>query len=60
MKVLAWESDGFSIYYKRPKKGTYEFVPDATQGKGAIISYARLLLVLRDISLAPGALTSEI
>jgi len=52
IKVLAWESDGFSIYYKRLEKGTYEFVPDAEQGKGAIISYAQLLLVLQGISLA--------
>ncbi len=37
IKVLAWESDGFSIYYKRLQKGTFEFSPDETHGKGALM-----------------------
>ena len=51
IKVLAWESDGFSIYYKRLEKGTYEFVPDATQGSDRVIAHAQLLLLLQGISL---------
>lgn len=47
MKVLFWEGDGLSIYYKRLEQGTFEH-PD--QGPDYRISYEKLLLILRGIS----------
>ena len=47
MKVLFWEGDGLSIYYKRLEQGTFEH-PD--QGADYRISYEKLLLILRGIS----------
>lgn len=52
VKILTWETDGFSIYYKRLEKGTYEFTPNDVDGKGAVISYSQLLLILEGISLS--------
>ncbi len=47
MKVLFWEGDGLSIYYKRLEQGTFEH-PD--EGPDYRISYEKLLLILRGIS----------
>lgn len=47
MKVLMWEGDGLSIYYKRLEEGTFEH-PD--QGPDYRISYAKLMLILQGIS----------
>lgn len=52
VKILAWEKDGFSIYYKRLEKGTYEFTPSDIHEKRIVISYAELLLILQGVSLA--------
>jgi transposase len=52
VKILTWETDGFSIYYKQLQKGTYEFTPNDVNGKGAVISYSQLLLILEGISLS--------
>ena len=52
VKILTWETDGFSIYYKQLQKGTYEFTPNDVDGKGAVISYSQLLLILEGISLS--------
>ena len=52
VKVLSWELDGFSIYYKRLERGTYAFLADATQGKARILTQAQLLLILQGISLS--------
>src|SRR5690625_2533815 len=40
MKVLFWEGDGLSIYYKRLERGTFEH-PD--QGPDYRISYEKLI-----------------
>lgn len=47
MKVLFWEGDGLSIYYKRLEQGTFEH-PD--QGPDYRISHEKLMLILRGIS----------
>lgn len=47
MKVLFWEGDGLSIYYKRLEQGTFEH-PD--QGTDYRISYEKLMLILQGIS----------
>lgn len=57
IKLLVWEGDGFAIYYKRLEQGTYEFPSsravstDIQTGKGLVITYNQLLLILQGISL---------
>ena len=47
LKMLLWEGDGLSLYFKRLSKGTFEH-PKTNQTHQ--ISYEKLLLVLRGIS----------
>jgi transposase len=47
MKVLIWEGDGLSLYYKRLEKGTFEH-PKSTSGFE--LSYEKLVLILRGIN----------
>ncbi len=47
LKMLMWEGDGLSLYYKRLSKGTFEHPRTKS---GYKISYEKLLLVLRGIS----------
>lgn len=51
VKLLAFEGDGFAIYYKRLEQGTYEFAADSSSGKSSLLSYSQLLLILQGISL---------
>lgn len=46
MKVLLWEGDGLSLYYKRLEKGTFEH-PRSEYGYE--LSYEKLVLILRGI-----------
>ena len=46
LKMLLWEGDGFSLYFKRLEKGTFEH---PFKDAGYEISYEKLLLVLRGI-----------
>lgn len=46
LKLLMWEGDGWSIYYKRLERGTFEHPKSTDQFE---ISYEKLLLVLRGI-----------
>lgn len=46
LKMLMWEGDGFSIYYKKLERGTFEH-PDSN---GSFeISYEKLILILQGI-----------
>ena len=47
IKMLMWEGDGLSLYFKRLSKGTFEHPRTM---KGYQISYEKLLLVLRGIN----------
>lgn len=51
IKLLAFEGDGFAIYYKRLEQGTYEFTTDSSSGQSTLLSYSQLLLILQGISL---------
>lgn len=51
IKLLAFETDGFAIYYKRLERGTYEFPFDGSDDKSTHLSYSHLLLMLQGISL---------
>ena len=46
LKLLTWEGDGFSVYYKRLERGTFEH-PES--GSGHELSYEKLLLILHGI-----------
>jgi transposase len=46
LKLLIWEGDGFSIYYKRLERGTFEHPNQGIDGK---ISYDKLLLILQGL-----------
>lgn len=51
IKLLLWEGDGFSIYYKRLEKGTYE-LPSFDDENGTLtITAQQLQFILQGISL---------
>lgn len=50
VKLLCWEGDGFSIYYKRLERGTYE-LPASAWGKRPLTS-SEVGLLLSGISLS--------
>lgn len=51
VKLLLWEGDGFSLYYKRLEKGTYEIPLFKENLSCAIVSSNDLMLILQGISL---------
>lgn len=51
VKVLLWEGDGFSMYYKRLEKGTYELPSCNEDNRCAELKSDELILVLQGISL---------
>ena len=51
VKLLLWEGDGFSMYYKRLEKGTYEIPVFQDEIPGASIRAEELQLILQGISL---------
>lgn len=46
LKMLMWEGDGFSLYFKRLERGTYEHIKGLSNYE---ISYEKLLLMLQGI-----------
>ena len=50
VKILLWEGDGFSIYYKRLEQGTYE-LPSANSAS-VMLSREELQLLLSGIQLS--------
>ena len=51
VKLLLWERDGFSIYYKRLEKGTYELPAVDTHSHSIKLQSHQLLLILEGIAL---------
>jgi transposase len=51
VKLLLWEGDGFSIYYKRLEKGTFELPVTNSQLTTARLDARQLQLILQGISL---------
>jgi transposase len=52
IKLLLWEGDGFSIYYKRLEKGTFELPAAGAVKSSTIMMDARQLqLILQGVSL---------
>ena len=51
VKLLLWEGDGFSLYYKRLEKGTYE-LPSRNKAVTCVaLGSDELMLILKGISL---------
>jgi len=46
LKMLRWEGDGFSLYFKRLEQGTFEHLCDL---ENYSLSYEKLLLILHGI-----------
>lgn len=51
IKLLLWEGDGFSIYYKRLERGTYELPKCANESVCVTLRSDDLMLILQGISL---------
>jgi transposase len=51
IKLLLWEGDGFSLYYKRLERGTYELPTLNNEDRHWSISHEQLLFILQGISL---------
>lgn len=51
IKLLLWEGDGFSIYYKRLEKGTYELPASMGQSSTVAMNARQLLFILQGVSL---------
>ena len=49
IKLLHWESGGFTLYYKRLEKGTFE---RPSPGSGQLLSWQQLVLITEGIRLA--------
>jgi transposase len=47
LKMLLWEGDGFSLYFKRLEKGTFEH-PSASPNYH--LSFEKLILIIRGIN----------
>ena len=52
LKLLTWEGDGLSIYYKRLEKGTYEIPALTPDSHCATIDSLQLQLILQGIKLS--------
>ena len=50
IKLLAFEGDGFALYYKRLEKGAYE-LPVFSGDNGSVLTASQLQLILSGVSL---------
>jgi transposase len=51
LKALAWEADGFALYYKRLEEGTYRLPPYEPGMKGVTLKASELAMLLDGIDL---------
>lgn len=51
VKLLLWEGDGLSLYYKRLEQGTYELPPAVKEHSSVTLSAQQLQLILQGIQL---------
>jgi transposase len=51
VKLLLWEGDGFSIYYKRLEKGTYELPVISGSSPSVALDARQLQFILQGVSL---------
>jgi transposase len=51
VKLLLWEGDGFSIYYKRLEKGTFEIPVSSGSSVSVALTAHQLQFILQGVSL---------
>jgi transposase len=51
VKLLLWEGDGLSLYYKRLEKGTYERPEYSETNTSTILTYQQLQFILQGVAL---------
>lgn len=51
VKLLLWEGDGLSVYYKRLEKGTYERPAADENDTNTALSYQQLQFILQGVEL---------
>lgn len=51
VKLLLWEGDGLSLYYKRLEQGTYELPPASAASASISVSAQQLQFILQGIQL---------
>ncbi len=51
VKLLLWEGDGFSVYYKRLEKGTYEMPAGNSSSSTVTIDARELQFILQGVAL---------
>lgn len=49
LKILAWQGDGYALYYKRLEEGTFRF--PAVEGDALRISAAQLAMILEGVEI---------
>jgi transposase len=52
LKILAWEPDGFAIWYKRLEAGSFEALPGRGAGDTLELDVTQLTLLLSGVTLA--------
>lgn len=52
IKLLLWEGDGFSVYYKRLEQGTYELPLCSSSDAKMAITAQQLQFILQGVALA--------
>ena len=51
IKLLHWNGSGYTLYYKRLEKGTFE-LPSYKQKKGSVkLTYAKLVMIIDGLSI---------
>lgn len=51
VKLLLWEGDGLSLYYKRLEKGTYELPSVVSENNGTSLTWQQLQFILQGVAL---------
>lgn len=51
IKILVWESGGFTLYYKLLEKGTFQHPVIGTEEQSTIITWQQFLLIIQGIEL---------
>ena len=51
LKLLVWESGGFSLFYRRLEQGTFELPPFDHDCRSMAVSADQLIFILKGISL---------
>lgn len=51
VKLLLWEGDGLSLYYKRLEKGTYELPSTINESDSISLTWQQLQFILQGVAL---------